>query len=360
VLADFMVVHRASILSRTRARVARRAAPRPTERELDSGVALFLDQLTQALLRATPSVTTLQEISTSATAHGGEMLHHGFSVSQVVHGYGDVYQAVVEAAEEADFAISARDLGTLGRCLDDAIAQAVTEYMRRRELAISDEEILRSGELAHEMRNRLSAAVVGFELVRRGTVPIGGSVSALVSRNLARLGTLIHRSLVDVRLKVGVENREQVAVVELIEEAEVEGAIEASARNLQLTVMPVPGQVAVEVDRQLVAGAIANLMQNAFKFTRAQGHVALRTVATADRVLIEVEDQCGGLPAGKAEQLFDAFAQRGEDRSGLGLGLFISRKSVEASGGHLQVRDLPGRGCVFTIDLPRTSSPPAL
>ena len=82
----------------------------------------------------------------------------------------------------------------------------------------------------------------------------------------------------------------------------------------------------MEVDRQIVAGAIANLMQNAFKFTRQGGHVSLRTSVTEDRVLIEVEDQCGGLPPGKAEELFDAFQQRGEDRSGLGLGLFISRK----------------------------------
>jgi signal transduction histidine kinase len=54
-----------------------------------------------------------------------------------------------------------------------------------------------------------------------------------------------------------------------------------------------------------------------------------------------------------AEEIFQAFQQRGEDRSGLGLGLFISRRGVEASGGVIRVRDLPGHGCIFTIDLPR-------
>ena len=70
------------------------------------------------------------------------------------------------------------------------------------------------------------------------------------------------------------------------------------------------------------------------------------------RVAIEIEDQCGGLPPGKVEELFGAFQQRGANRSGLGLGLFISRRGVEASGGVIRVRDVPGSGCVFTIELP--------
>jgi signal transduction histidine kinase len=212
---------------------------------------------------------------------------------------------------------------------------------------------MRSGVLAHELRNRLSAANVGFELIKRGTVAGGGSVSAMVSRNLSRMGSLIHRSLVEVRLAAGIEHRERIAVAELIEEAEIDGALEAAARNLALTVAPVEPGVEVDVDRQIVAGAIANLMQNAFRFCRPEGQVSLRTSASASRVLIEVEDECGGLPRGKAEELFDAFKQRGDDRTGLGLGLFISRKGVEANGGSLRVSDLPGHGCVFTIDLPR-------
>jgi signal transduction histidine kinase len=66
-----------------------------------------------------------------------------------------------------------------------------------------------------------------------------------------------------------------------------------------------------------------------------------------------VRDRCGGLPPDSAQHLFDSFHQAGDDRSGLGLGLSISRRSVEANEGTLTVRDLPGKGCVFTIDLPR-------
>jgi hypothetical protein len=70
-------------------------------------------------------------------------------------------------------------------------------------------------------------------------------------------------------------------------------------------------------------------------------------------VLIEVEDECGGLPEGKVESMFQSFEQLDQDRTGLGLGLSISRRAIEACGGTLTVRDVPGIGCVFTIDLPR-------
>jgi signal transduction histidine kinase len=355
-LHEFVTANRHGLIRRTRAKVAARFAPFPTQRELESGVTLFLDQLVGALRGPHPSAESLQAIGDSATIHGGHLLAQGFTISQVVHGYGDVCQAVTELAQETDAAITTDEFHALNRCVDDAIAQAVTEFTRLRDKAIADEGTMRSGLLAHELRNRLSAASVGFELIKRGTVGAGGSVSALVSRNLARMGSLIHRSLVEVRIHSGVDYRERTSVAELIEEAEIDGAMEASARSMALTVTPVGSGVDVDVDRQIVAGAIANLMQNAFKFSRPEGHVSLRSSFTNDRVLIEVEDQCGGLPPGKAEELFEAFLQRGDDHSGLGLGLFISRKAVEANGGLLQVRDLPGRGCVFVIDLPRMPS----
>jgi signal transduction histidine kinase len=52
------------------------------------------------------------------------------------------------------------------------------------------------------------------------------------------------------------------------------------------------------------------------------------------------------------QQIFRPFQQRGADRSGVGLGLSLSRRAVESFGGALSVGNLPGRGCVFTINLP--------
>ena len=109
----------------------------------------------------------------------------------------------------------------------------------------------------------------------------------------------------------------------------------------------------IEVDRQIVHAALANLVQNAFKYTRPRSNISLRAHATRDRIFIDIEDECGGLPGGDPQKLFRPFERRGSDRTGLGLGLAISRRGVEANGGRVGVRDLPGKGCVFSIELPR-------
>lgn len=112
----------------------------------------------------------------------------------------------------------------------------------------------------------------------------------------------------------------------------------------------------IEVDRQILALVVGNLLQNAFKFTPPRTNVTLRVGASTDRVLIEVLDECGGLH-GNVEDLFRPFEQRGADRTGLGLGLAFSRWGVEANNGRISARNLPEKGCAFTIDLPRAPAP---
>lgn len=355
-LSEFIAANRANLLARTRAKVAARLAPQPTDAELQNGVPLFLDQLADALRLASPPAGSTAAIGKSAALHGSDMLRMGFTVAQLVRGYGDVCQALTELADETNAPITVDEFHIFNRCLDDATAEAVTEYTRLREHSMAAGETQRAGSLAHEMRNRVSAATLAFAMLQKGTVAINGSVGSVVARNLRHLAALIDRSLVEARVDSGNEQRQRVAVCDLVDAAEVDGSLEADARHLALHVAPVDCGLYVEADPHLLSGAVANLLDNAFKFTRKGGRVALTTSASPTRVLIEVEDQCGGLPPGKMEELFGAFEQRGADRTGLGLGLYISRKGVEASGGLLRVRDIPGAGCVFTIDLPRLSA----
>jgi len=356
VLHEFLTLYRDEIIARTRVKVALRNAPRPTAAELEHGVPLFLAQLTDTLRREqeTPERPTSGEMAQSALRHGGELRQAGFTVAQVVHDYGDVCQAVTELAIERKISISADEFRTLNRCLDEAIAQAVTEYARQRELSLSDRGTERLGFFAHELRNLLNNAMLSFEVLKSGTVGVGGSTGMVLGRNLIALRDLIDRSLAAVRLEAGLQRRERVPLTQFMEEIEVAAAIEAKARGLQLTVTPVDAGSAIDADRQLIAAALANLLHNAFKFSRPNGHVVLRTdITTApERVMIEVEDECGGLPQGSAEDLFRPFEQRSQDRSGVGLGLAIARESVETNGGLIRARNLPGKGCVFTIDLP--------
>jgi signal transduction histidine kinase len=349
VLHEFLASKRSDIIARAKVKVAARPAPRVTETELREGVPLFVDQLIQTLKgSALPD-----EMDAAATKHGNEMLRLGFTVGQVVHDYGDVCQAVTELAFELEAKITVDEFHTLNRCLDNAIAEAVTEYVRMREKSLTNEGTERVDALVHELRNCLTTAMLSFDILQTGRVPIIGSTGALHQRSLKGLNDLIERALAEVRLESTVVRRETFPLAEFIHEVAVDARMEAKGRRHELTIGPVEEGVRIEADRELLAMAVFNLLQNAFKFTRAPGHVWLRTRIANDRVFIDIEDECGGIPAGQAESLFRPFHRGSRDRSGIGLGLSISRKAVLSNGGDIRMRNLPGKACVFTISLPR-------
>ena len=300
-------------------------------------------------------------IGSTAGRHGNELLRKGFTVDQVVHDYGDLCQAVTELAHETQAPITVDEFRTFNRCLDNAIADAVTEFGRQRDQYIAEEgaETLneRLGALAHELRNLLNSAMLAFQALKGGSGALGGATGDVLGRSLSGLRDLIDRSLADVRLTDGMKaRRERFPLHALVDEIGIVAAIEARSRGLVFTIAPVDRGLVLDADRQMLSSAIANLVQNAFKFTRPGGHVTLRASAVAERIVVEVEDECGGLAQGKAEELFHPFQQRSSDRTGLGLGLSISRRGVEANGGKLRVRNLRGTGCVFAIDLPRPAA----
>ena len=273
--------------------------------------------------------------------------------------YGDICQAVTELAEELDAPITPHEFHTFNRCLDNAIAEAVTEYTRIREQWATEGETARAGAVAEHLRHRITAAQLAFMAIQSGHAPLGGSVAAVVTRSLQGMTSLISRALVEVRLDTGGVLRQRVHLQQIIEEAEVHGLMEANVRGISLNVPDVDPTIEVDADRQILAGSVANILQNAFKFTLPGGTVSLRTSSSDGGVRIEVEDGCGGLPPGRAEELSTALMEHGTNRSGLGLGLFISRKGIEANGGGIHVRDVPGSGCVFTIELPPLKKVPS-
>lgn len=346
-LHEFITANRTEIIARCRAKIVVRPAPRPTNMELEQGLPLFLDQLAATLRLA---LDQNPEIGASAAKHGSELLQRGFTIAQVVHDYGSVCQAITELAVEMEAPITTSEFKMLNLCLDNAIAEAVTEYGRLRQ----NEGTERTGRLAHELRNLLNKAILALDTLKRGSVGVGGSTGAILSRSLAGLRSLIDREFTEVRLGAGLHHRETVVIRDFIEDIEVAATMEANALNLQLYVKSVDKDVTVQGDRQILASVVGNLLQNAFKFTRPKGHVLLHAHATADRVLIDVEDQCGGLPPGKAEELFQPFEQRGPDRTGLGLGLAICERGVRVNNGVIRVVNQPGIGCIFTVDLPRS------
>jgi signal transduction histidine kinase len=359
-LHDFIDTHRDEIIRRCRVNVTTTSVPPPTEAEIDHGVPVFLDQLVNALRLG---LTSTPEIDKSAVQHGHDLLRQGCTVSRVVHDYGDVCQSITDLAMEMNAPISTDDFRTLNRCLDDAIASAVTEYGRERNQSTLERETARGSErlgfLAHELRNLINTSIMAFEVLKTGNVGVAGNTGSVLHRSLLGMSALIGRSLAEVRLTQGVQNREQFLLSAFIDELAPTASLEANARGIKLTVMPVEDGVAIEADRQVLAAVVGNLLQNAFKFTQPRTTVTLRIGASANRVLIEIQDECGGFRGGNVNELFRAFEQRSADRTGLGLGLAFSRWGVEANNGRIYARNLPDKGCVFTVDLPRSQFPPS-
>jgi signal transduction histidine kinase len=353
VLHEFITLNRSDIIARCRAKVAARLIPTPTESEINHGVPLFLDQVVQTLQHH----QTGSEIGKSAALHGHDLLKRGFTVGQVVHDYGDVCQSITEIAVATNAPIGADEFRTLNGCLDDAIADAVTAYgSDRQESSVAEESArgtARLGFFIHELRNLVQTATFASEVLLNGNVGLAGSTAAVLRRSLVSLQSLVDQSIADVRLTRGAQHPEVFSVSKFIGELAAAATLQAASRNVAFRVVSAKHDARILGDQQHLTAAVNNLLQNAFKFTRPGSTVTLTITVSADRILMEVQDECGGLPEAQSAELFHPFEQRASDRSGLGLGLAYSQWAIVANGGRLYVRNLPPSGCVFVVDLPR-------
>lgn len=301
---------------------------------------------------------SLSEVGTNAAQHGRELLNLGLSVDQVVHDYGDLCQAITDLAFERDAPFETDEFRTLNRCLDNAIADAVTEFSYQRDFVVADKQAFelreQLGMAAHELRNGLQAAKFAFDAIKAGNLSLSGATGSLLERSLNRLQRQIDHALDGARSEAGIALQSGTfSVADFIADVKSVAELAALVRGCTLTVSKVDPMLAIGGNRDQLYAAVVNLIQNAFKFTHNHTEVTLEAYALSDRILIDVADQCGGLPPGNAEKMFAPFMQNGMDRTGLGLGLSIARRNVEANAGVLSVRDVPGTGCVFTINLPR-------
>jgi signal transduction histidine kinase len=374
-LHEFLAEHSTELVERCRAKVSQRSPGAPT-RGLVYGIGPFLEQLIKTLQVEQTSdpmqsrkvsgpaggQTAQSEIGGTATEHGRELMRHGYSLEEVVHDYGDLCQAITDLAFELGAEISTDEFRTVNRCLDNAIAVAVTEFAYQRDTQLADQQSLdvaqRLGFFAHELRNFLTTATLAVNIVKSGHVGLAGAPGQILDRSLLGMRTLIDRSLAEVRIDSGSVIEPQVfSLAGLIAELKVTASLEAAVQQSVFIVAEVDPRLALSGDRDLLLAAVGNLLQNAFKFTRPGTEVTLNAYSAGGRIHIDVEDTCGGLHPGDVESMFQPYVQRGADKSGVGLGLSIARRSVEANAGILSVRDVPGAGCVFTIDLPRHLDP---
>jgi signal transduction histidine kinase len=351
-LHHFVARYRDEIVAETRAMAAAGESAQRLGLHFEYGPLGFLTQLADALAAETSGAHSQSPIGPSATRHGSEMVAAGFTLSQVVQEYAAIRHAVFKVAFEHQAPVTDQEFYTLNRCLDTATAEAVTEYGRVVADAHVAHETERLGQFGHELRNLLQTGLLAFDIVKGGTVPVNGGTGAVLGRVLVGLSDLIGSTLANVRVAANQQRRERVTIPTFLDDIAAAGRLLAEHRGQHFAVDPMDPELAVDVDPQLLASAVTNLLNNACKFTRPGGRIRLAAHRHDVRVRIEVEDECGGLPEPPVN-LFEPFGdRRGANRTGLGLGLSIARQAVKAQGGDITIRNVPRRGCVFTIDVP--------
>lgn len=354
-LASSLREHRRSLARRWIERVREHL---PDERALaDADVLdslqLFIDELAAALDAEGPLGETGNSV---AQAHGAQRLVLELDIADIVREYGLLFEVwVAECAEHGLGPFEPAEYARLVGLLTRGAAEAVREFADLRALELRRQAWEHFAFLAHEIRNPLQSAQVASQLLRSsGSSP--ERLAQVLERSLARLSEAIDHALVDARLR-GIDagaalHNEPVDLRTLLEDVVEDARSDAEGRRVSVT-LDVPARLPVTADARVLKSALGNLVRNAVKFTRGGGKVTVR----ARRGIVEIEDECGGLADGQEKKIFQAFRQAAGDRSGFGLGLAIARQAIEAHAGTLEVRNLPGRGCIFVVTLAGDGAP---
>jgi hypothetical protein len=212
-LHEFLATNRTVLIDRCRVMVGSRSDPKATEDDLAHGIPIFLDQLIETLTfeeTSQPEEHPLtahnargevaSDVGTTAALHARDLFLEGFTIEQVVRDYGDVCQAVTKLAIETGVPISVDEFRTFNRCLDNAIAGAVTEYVKHTPASQegSHETFISQREsLAQELLSHLHKAVLAVTAIKTGTVGTDGPTTGVLDQSLTAMRDLINRWLAE-------------------------------------------------------------------------------------------------------------------------------------------------------------------
>ena len=219
--------------------------------------------------------------------------------------------------------------------------------------------------IVHDLRSPLTAILSSLKLLdaAASAAPSPLAAQALsVSRKSCQQMLGLVSSLLDIaRLERGEMelSRSPVRLAALCEEIASRYIPEANEQGVILSWDCCEGVPQLQADAEMLGRVLANLLDNALKFTPAGGSIDLRIAPTEDAVLISLRDTGPGIPEEYRESIFERFTQvpgAAGKRRGTGLGLAFAKLAVEAHGGRIWVEDGAQAGACFHIQLPLTSS----
>jgi two-component system sensor histidine kinase FlrB len=234
----------------------------------------------------------------------------------------------------------------------------VTETHRLRAQAERNERLAAMGEmaaqLAHQLRTPLAAALLYAGNLENPELPETNRV-AIAQKTVGRLKHL-ERLIQDTLLfaRGEVLGRETFPVADLFGELAHTFEPLARIRNVKFRIEPESGSVQLTGNRKALAGALTNLVENAFQAVEVGGCVTLASCRVDDHLNLVVRDNGRGMTADVVARLFEPFFTTRSE--GTGLGLAIVRGVARAHGGGVEVSSEPGVGTEFVISLPLVES----
>lgn len=259
--------------------------------------------------------------------------------------------AAAEAMANGDRArpitASSRDeVGQLARAFNDMTAQLDEVDRQRRDLVAN---------VSHELRTPIGALQAMLENLVDGVEPPDDEALRTMLRQVERLSRLVAQLLDLSRLEAGTIplQRSNFPVAGLLAEAAAESRVHAPAVSV---LVEVDGDPAVDGDRERVHQVLANLLENAVRFTPPGGSVRVMARNVDDHVRIEVLDEGPGVPDADIDRVFDRFYRADHARTsssgGAGLGLSIARWIVDLHGGDIRAERRQPTGCRIVFTLP--------
>ncbi len=347
----------------------RQAEHERSEQNVTGHVRTFMRQVIAKLRRADglPEESAVPELRETAASVGHDVQQNGLSIDIAAQSFAMLSVSLGEVGGRYGLAFDAGEYKSFNEAIDHGVAFAIEQFMKDTRAEHEHATSERVGFLAHELRNAVASAKMAFTTLEKRQ-EVSDPTAGTIRRSFRRMESLIEQALVEVRLTESPPPPlRSLRLTPLLREIEADAILE---RQIHFA-LETDESLAIAAAEQLVTVAVGNLVQNAIKCSHDGAVITLRARRDLDAVVVEVEDECGGLPPGAVEELFKPFVQQHADRRGLGLGLAIARRAANAVAAEITVRDLPGKGCVFAVrfrpaedletgDVPRFAPPSPL
>lgn len=238
---------------------------------------------------------------------------------------------------------------------NESLLRLADQITRERAMLEKEKGALQSlvGDISHQTKTPLANIHLYLERLEDGD----GDPALLekMDAQVAKLDFLLASMVKVSRLETGAINirKTRAPLAPTLAEALAAVVPQAEAKQIRLSA-EVDDALVLDHDRKWTAEAVYNLLDNAVKYTPAGGGVCLRVVQGPVFTQIAVEDNGKGIARERQGAVFGRFYREPEvhDVEGAGLGLYLARGIVERQGGFIEVASEPGRGSIFTIDLP--------